>query len=68
MKRQVCPNALPATYSAFYVQLAKALAGEDDLPVKAEEASDVIRLIELARLSSKEERTLRVGDVYPNID
>lgn len=50
----------PPTYAAFYTQLANALAGEGEVPVKAEEARDVIRLIELARRSAGEGRTLEV--------
>ncbi|KAA6411967.1 MAG: NAD binding Rossmann fold protein [Lasallia pustulata] len=54
------PTVKPATYVAFYNGLAKALAGQGELPVKAEEASAVIRLIELARQSSQTRRTLDV--------
>lgn len=62
------PNIEPVTYSAFYGQLAKALAGQGDVPVKPEVPRDVIRLIELARMSSKDGRTLEVGEHYENID
>ena len=37
-----------------------ALAGEAEVPVKAEEAVEVIRLVELARQSSREGKTLDV--------
>lgn len=50
----------PPTYAAFYAPLARALAREGEVPVKAEEARDVIRLIELAGRSSSEGRTLGV--------
>lgn len=60
MSREVCPNVEPVTYKTFYCQFAKALNGDGEVPVKAEEAASVIRLIELARLSSSEGRTLEV--------
>ena len=50
----------PVTYSAFYSEFASALAGKGEVPVKPEDASAVIRLIELARESSQEGRTLDV--------
>ena len=50
----------PLTYSAFYSEFARALAGQGEVPVKPEGASAVIRLIELARKSSREGRTLEV--------
>ncbi|KAL8787493.1 MAG: hypothetical protein Q9195_007740 [Heterodermia aff. obscurata] len=55
-----CPNIIPVTYSAFYAQFARALAGTGGVPVKPEDASAVIKLIELARRSSQEGRTLDV--------
>lgn len=57
---ETCTTVAPATYAAFYTGFAKALAGEGEVPVKAEEASAVIRLIELARESSRTGRTLEV--------
>ncbi|KAI9840271.1 MAG: hypothetical protein M1837_001806 [Sclerophora amabilis] len=54
------PTIQPATYAGFYKTFAAALAGESEVPVQAEQARDVIRLIELARKSSKEGRTLDV--------
>ncbi|KAI4134138.1 MAG: hypothetical protein LQ347_001777 [Umbilicaria vellea] len=50
----------PATYTAFYTSLAKALAGHGDVPIEPEEASAVIRLVELARESSRTGRTVDV--------
>ena len=38
------------------------------VPVQAEGAKNVIRLVELARLSSKEGRTLKVKEHYTEID
>jgi len=59
-KRQVLPTAEPPTYSEYYRHLARALAGQDDVPVSGAEASVVIRIIELALESSKQGRTLDV--------
>ena len=67
-ERRACPNIEPDTYSAFYTQFAKALAGESDVPVKPEGPKDLIRLIELARKSTRDGRTLRVGEHYEGID
>lgn len=67
-KRESYPNFEPATYKAFYTQFANALAGEGNVPVEPESARDVIRLIELARRSSAEGRTLRVGEQHDGID
>ncbi|KAI5290984.1 hypothetical protein KEM54_006811 [Ascosphaera aggregata] len=50
----------PPKFTTFYAGIAKALAGEAEVPVKAEDASAVIRLIELAQQSSREGRTLLV--------
>ena len=50
----------PVTYREFYSQLATALAGKGENPVKPEGPSEVIRLIELAKQSSLEGRTLDV--------
>ncbi|KAK2734890.1 hypothetical protein FQN55_002459 [Onygenales sp. PD_40] len=54
------PTVEPPTFAEYYRQFAKALAGEGDVPVRASEASAVIRLIELAQESSKLGRTLEV--------
>ena len=67
-KTQTCANIDPVTYSAFYSQFAKALAGQGEVPVKPETPRDVIRLIELARLSSKAGRTLDIIEYYEDID
>ena len=63
-----CPNINPVTYAAFYRQFAKALAGQGDVPVNPEGPKNVIRLIELARLSTKEGRTLKIGERYADMD
>ncbi|KAL1962601.1 hypothetical protein VTN77DRAFT_9394 [Rasamsonia byssochlamydoides] len=49
-----------STWVEYYRQLARALAGEGDVPVSGEQASAVIRLIELAKESSKLGKTLDV--------
>ncbi|MCJ1256781.1 hypothetical protein MMC24_004605 [Lignoscripta atroalba] len=54
------PTVEPVTYSAFYSQFAKALAGQGEVPVQPEGSSEVIRLIELARQSTQEGKTLEV--------
>ena len=54
------PTVSSPNWSTYYSLLAKALAGKGEVPVKAEEAADVIRLVELARQSSKEGKTLDV--------
>lgn len=58
--RESCPNLKPLTYGAFYSQFAKAMAGKGDVPVKAQDAAFVIRLIELAKLSYTEGRTIDI--------
>lgn len=67
-KTQKCPNIEPVTYTAFYSQFANALAGQGEVPVEPGTPKDVIRLIELARLSSKEGRTLDIREYYAEID
>ncbi|KAI9710816.1 MAG: hypothetical protein M1812_007364 [Candelaria pacifica] len=58
--QEIYPTVKPPTYVEYYRQFAKALSGEGEVPVKGEDASAVIRLIELARESSKIGRTLDV--------
>lgn len=51
----------PPTYVEYYRRLAEALHGDHArVPVPVEEAVQVIRLVELARQSSEEGRTLQV--------
>jgi hypothetical protein len=54
------PNVEPTTYSVFYEQFSEALSGQGDVPVKPEEARDVIKLVELALESSRSGKTLEV--------
>ena len=56
----VYPTAKPLTYAVFYEHLAKALKGEGEVPVKPDGPAEVVRLIELARQSSVEGKTLNV--------
>lgn len=65
---QSCPNVEPVTYKAFYEGLAQSLNGQAGPPVDPQGAADVIRLIELAKLSSTEGRTLKVADQFQEID
>jgi predicted dehydrogenase len=48
----------PPTYVEYYRLFGKAVAGEGEVPVKAEEARDVLRIVEAALLSSKEGRSV----------
>ena len=58
--KEIVPTVEPPTYTEFYRKFVRALGGEGQLPVSGEEASQVIRLIELARESSQTGRTLNV--------
>lgn len=51
-------------YPAFYAQLSEAISQRDPslLPVQADEAVDVLRLIELGVKSSNEGRVLRLDE------
>jgi len=51
-------DSLPGRYTAFYDGVAAAIRDGAPLPVEAREARDVIRVIEAARLSAKERRTI----------
>lgn len=59
-RRSVYHTVEPVTYVEYYRQFGKALRGEGDVPVKPEDAADVLRIIELALQSSKEGRTIDV--------
>lgn len=48
----------PGSYGAFYENVRDAIRGGAELAVKPEEAREVIRVIELARTSSTEGRTV----------
>jgi predicted dehydrogenase len=57
-KRQIYPTIDPPTYVGFYRDMAAALEGKRAVPVAAEEARDVLRIVEAAIQSSKEDRTI----------
>ena len=59
-EREVLPTVEPETYVGYYQVLAKALDGEGEVPVSAEQAASLIRLCELAKRSSDEGRTMDV--------
>ena len=50
----------PGDYRGFYASVRDAILGEKELPVSAEDGFRVIRLLELARVSSAEGRTVEV--------
>lgn len=56
--RMLEPESPPKTYVEFYSRLAAALRGEGTVPASAEEAAEVLRIIEVAKRSSEEGRTL----------
>lgn len=53
-------ETLPGRYQAFYQGLAEAILEGGPLPVSAEDARDVIRIIEAAYESAKEGRTVTI--------
>lgn len=56
--RKVQKPVEPETYAAFYKGVLAALKGEAGMPVDAQVVGQVIQVIELAKQSSKEGRTL----------
>ncbi len=54
-------QSVPGNYLAFYDNLWQVLQGEAAPAVPPEEARDVIRLIELAQQSSREQRVVKVS-------
>lgn len=56
----VKPNNPPDTYDAFYAQLFKALRNGGKAPASADQAAEVLRIIEAIRKSSEEGRTIDV--------
>jgi scyllo-inositol 2-dehydrogenase (NADP+) len=51
----------PGDYRGYYANVRDAITGKENLAVKPEEGYQVIRLLELARQSSNEGRTLKVN-------
>ena len=64
VEERPCPNAEPETYLKFYQLLAAALESgrEEDLPVTAAQAADVLRIIEAARESAKTGRDVTLSE------
>lgn len=52
------PSVDPTTYVEYYRIMAKALNGEGSVPVSADEAADVLRIIEMAQESSTTGNTI----------
>ncbi|GAB7347272.1 hypothetical protein MBLNU459_g3361t2 [Dothideomycetes sp. NU459] len=57
--RQTYPSVEPTTYVEYYRILASALQGQGEVPVRGEDAADVLRIIEMAQESSDTGRTLK---------
>ncbi|HET9059522.1 MAG TPA: Gfo/Idh/MocA family oxidoreductase [Acidimicrobiales bacterium] len=55
----------PGDYPAFYRGIVAALRGEAPPPVTGEEAAGVIRVLEAAKLSAQEGRTVYLSEVEP---
>ena len=49
---------MPGAYGTFYREMAAAVRGEGPVPVPAEQARDVIRVIECAMRSSRDGRVV----------
>ena len=58
--KEVTPTVEPPTWTEYYRKFARALAGQGDLPASGVEAAEVIRLIELAKESSRLGKTIDV--------
>jgi len=50
--------SVPGSYGTYYRQVAAAVRGEGPVPVPAEQARDVVRVIECARASSRDGRVV----------
>ena len=59
-KNSVSADSPPVTYLEFYKLLYAALIGKGENPVTAEQAAKVLKIIELAKQSSDEGRTVKV--------
>lgn len=55
------PTVDPPTWTAYYREFAQALNGVGDVPVTADDARAVIRLVELAKASSALGKTMDVN-------
>ncbi|KAL8907700.1 MAG: hypothetical protein Q9207_001269 [Kuettlingeria erythrocarpa] len=58
----------PGSYISFYEKLARCLAHGESPPVDAEGAQQVIRLIQLAKMSSDRGMTLNVREKHETVD
>lgn len=58
--KEVYPTVEPPTWSEYYRKLARALAGQGELPASGAEAREIIRIIELAKESSRLGKTMDV--------
>ena len=56
--RRATYRTLAGDYSAYYTNVYRAIAGEEELAVKPEQSRNVIRLIELAEQSAREGRVI----------
>jgi predicted dehydrogenase len=57
-KREIYPTIKAPTYVGFYSDFALALDGKREVPITAEDARDVIKIIEAANKSSNEGRSI----------
>ncbi len=60
MQRREKVKTLPGNYSAFYDNIFEHLSTGKELAVKPEEALNVIRVIEVAKKSNEEKRTISI--------
>lgn len=54
------PSVVTPMYTGYYRDVAEALDGKRDAPVTAEDGRDLLRIIEAAIQSSKEEKSIRL--------
>jgi len=59
-KSSVMSNVEPQTYAALYKAFANAIEGKGEVPVKAEQARDVLRIIEAAKESAKSGKSVEL--------
>ena len=60
--RKVIVETKPGNYSAFYIDVYDCIVHHTHPPVKAEDALNVIRIIEAAKKSNRERRTVVLGE------
>lgn len=59
--RRIYPTIEPATYVEFYRIFARALNGDGEVPVSAQQASDVLKILEAVKESSSGGRSVTVS-------